>query len=40
MIDEGLLTVHEADKIKRDWEYNHRFALNFESFSEASQIQK
>jgi predicted nucleic acid-binding protein len=34
MIQESVLTIEEADRIKLDWEANHRFKLVFGSFSE------
>ena len=35
MIQDGLLTVEEADAIKSDWATNHRFNLaHFQSFAE------
>jgi len=34
LIQEGVLTVEEADEIKRDRETNHRFKLAFASFAE------
>lgn len=34
MIQETLLTVVQADLIKREWEADHRFALKFGSFQE------
>jgi predicted nucleic acid-binding protein len=34
LIQAGQMTVDEADEIKRHWELNHRFRLNFASFAE------
>ena len=34
MIQESVLTIEEADRIKLEWETNHRFKLMFGSFSE------
>jgi hypothetical protein len=34
LIDTGILTVEQADNIKRDWETNHRFKLSFSSFAD------
>jgi len=34
LIQDGVLTVEEADIIKADWEANHCFALRFTSFTE------
>lgn len=34
LIQESVLPVEEADRIKRDWETNHRFRLKFASFAE------
>ena len=34
MIEEELLSVEEADTIKREWELHHRFKLKFDSFAE------
>lgn len=34
LIQEGVLEVEEADRIKHDWEANHRFRLKFASFRE------
>lgn len=34
MIGEQLLTVEEADLIKKDWADNHRYKLQFDSFAE------
>ena len=32
LIQQGILTVEDADAIKVDWEINHRFRLGFSSF--------
>ncbi len=34
LIQQTVLTVTEADAMKRDWEQNHRFRLAFDSFAE------
>ena len=34
LIRQAVLTVAEADAMKRDWEQNHRFRLTFDSFVE------
>ena len=34
LIREGILSIEEADRIKGDWEANHRFTLKFASFRE------
>lgn len=33
-IRRGVLTLQEADRIKREWEINHRFAMRFNSFAD------
>lgn len=34
MIQEQLLDLEEADRLKETWELQHRFKLKFKSFSE------
>ena len=33
LINEGILSISEADEIKDDWALNHRFKLKIDSFS-------
>jgi predicted nucleic acid-binding protein len=34
LIQENILSIKQADRIKSDWEANHRFRLKFSSFRE------
>lgn len=34
LIQDGVLTIEQADAIKLNWETNHRFKLTFESFAD------
>lgn len=34
LIKQGMLTIEQADVMKRDWEQSHRFKLKFVSFAE------
>jgi predicted nucleic acid-binding protein len=34
LIQDGVLTIEEADRMKRDWEEKYRFRLGFKSFAE------
>ncbi len=35
LIESEIISLDEADEIKRDWELNHRFTLRFDSFRDA-----